>query len=165
MTERAFSGANTPADDDTLLAELEAELSRKVEKELLTLTVPNRPRMKLTFDPSIEFDDYKLWVKRAKETKKDDAPNMLRLAFTVLSFTTRGMKLDDAERTTRDGVSLPLTSPHVHRMANVAEGNTREAIRWIFGSDGHIIQAMQKIVEAAGYSLDGDVEEVDPSES
>lgn len=165
MTEHNFGGANTPTDDDdSLLGELEAELSKEIRKAPLILTVPQRPRMSLIFDPTIEYDLYRMWVKKATEKKKDDTPNFLKLAFSVMSFTSRGLMLDGTERFTKKGERLPLTSHHVHEMANVPVGNTTAAIRWIFGNDGHIIQAMQKIVEAAGYSLDGDVEELDPTE-
>lgn len=146
-----------------LLDELRGELAKPVQREPLKLTVPNRPNITLMFNPSITFEQYQTWVKKSTP-KKDETPDFMKLAAIVLSMTTSGFMYKGKQMFNSKGEPWLLTSPELHDLLGVSQGATAQAIRVLFGSDGHAIQAMKKVIEAAGFSLDGDVQEADESD-
>ena len=180
MTNATFGGAETAADDiyatadggssdsKTVYEALSAALSKEAQRELLTLSVPARPGVSMRFDPTIEFELYNAWVDKAsKGTKrKDGNPDYLKLAVMVISHTNRAILFHGKESMADNtGDVLTIAHPEIHAKLGVQAGMTGTAIRRLYGSDGHAIQAMQKIISAAGYSLDGDVDEEDEDNS
>lgn len=169
-TAHTFGGAEPdiyPSEPDgrTVFDQLADALSAPVEKEPLKLKVPSRPSVTMVFNPDIDFEMYQTWVERATKgkpgEKKRESPDFLRLALTVISHTNSGVLINGQDAGT------DIRQPAMHAKLRVQEGQTGTAIRKLYASDGHVIQTMQKIVEAAGYSLDGDVEvddEFDPLE-
>lgn len=155
--DEAFLIEDSPGEGINLLDELKAALGKPVQKEPLKLKVPKRPEISLVFDPTFEFEQYQAWVKRVTP-KKNENPDMLRLALIVLSHTSQALVFKGRH------LGYKLSSSEVHEMLGVPIGSTAIAIRKMFGSDGHVIQVMQKIIIAAGYSVNGDVEETDEND-
>lgn len=140
-----------------LLQELEAELGGDAEIKPLRLTVPNRPKLKLVFSPNFDFPTYQAWTKRAEDKKTKDT-DLALLSVIVISNTNIGITLNDQEVET-DGTPWTVARPEVHQFLKSPIGGTSAAIRKLYGSDGHMIQAARMVIEAAGYTLDGDVQE------
>lgn len=164
-----FGGADIPEDEtiepsgQTMFDLLEAELSEKAKKDPLTLNIPGRPLYTATFDPTIDFEQYRAWVDKATTKRRgtDGKLDPLKLAFTIISHTNVSIERDGIIATNEDGSNMTIVSPKLHGFLKVPTGAVGTAIQKLYGSDGHIIQASQKIVEAAGYSIEGDVTEVD----
>lgn len=165
-----FGGANEPdaaeeiaPSGQTMFDMLEAELSQKAQKDPLTLSVPGRPGYTLTFDPTIEFEQYRAWVDKATTKRRGGESKLdpLKLAFTIISHTNVSIERSGVVAQNEDGSNMTIVSTKLHGFLKVPTGAVGAAIQKLYGSDGHVIQASQKVVEAAGYSLDGDVTEVD----
>lgn len=155
---------STPASEQSVLDSLTEALAAAVEIEPLTLTVPGRPNMSLRFRPSIEFELFQEWVKKASKPvagkRGDGSPDYLRLGLTVISHTNTEILMKGQVAYDRDGTTpLSVRSARIHDMLKVPSGSVGMAIRKIYGSDGHVVQTMQRIIKAAGYSLEGDVDE------
>jgi hypothetical protein len=149
---------------DNIFDELKSALSTKVEAEPLPLKVPGRPQFVVTFMPVIELDDYKAWVKtstsKSGPTKGD--VDQMKLAMIVLSrtmksFTFKGHLATDKET----GEPLHFTSHKFHEMLGAPIGGVNAAIRRMYGRDGDIINVMNRIIAAAGYDVDEDLEATD----
>lgn len=154
----SFGGAAASGDDlldstptgATVLDALNASLAKTVVREPVTLKVPSRPGMSLVFNPDIEFELFQTWTQRASKGRKDGTPDYLRMALTVISHTNTDILMN--------GVSSGKTvkDVSVHTSLGVPTGAVGTAIRKLYAVDGHAIQVMRRIIEAAGYSLEGD---------
>jgi hypothetical protein len=155
----AYGGSST-----TVYEGLRAALAEKVRQKSITLTVPNRPEVKLVFAPNFEFETYDGWVKKA--TDKKGNIDQMRVALTVLAHcNTQILFGGEVVRKGGDGEELTITHSDIHSMLGAPIGGTGAAIRKLYGSDGHAIQTMKKVVEAAGYTVEGDVLELDEDDS
>lgn len=141
-----------PQDMLSLLQEIVTEEAKNPD---LTLKVPNRPRMKLVFSPNFDFDSYNAWIRRATN-KKTDEVNWGQLSAVVISNTNTAILLDDTR------TSYTVTASELHTSLGVAVGGTRQAIKVLYGSEGHAIQVAKEIIDKAGYTIDGDIQEDAP---
>lgn len=143
----------------TVYNSLREAVAKKAVKPNIKLTIPNRPAIKLEFDPNIEFDVYQAWMNKATRGKK--TPDFLRLAMQVIAYSNRAVIFNGQPAESEDGSGRILTvrSEELHDMLGAPIGSVQAAIKELYGSDGHIIQTLHKITDAAGYSVDGDVEE------
>lgn len=139
---------------DTLFDELRAELSTDVEAEPKSYVVPNRPNMEIIFGTDIDFDLLKTWLKRASRKNNDFDP--LKFAYMVMSFKCTGIIYKGQKMTDDEGT--PLTFAHAELQGLMKVHDTTNAIRKVYGNDGHIISTAQKVIEDAGFS-DFDIEE------
>lgn len=153
--------AEASYDPATILADVAESLGSAVEDTFVTLPVPNRPDYQLKFRTRIDYDDLRLWIRRAKDSKDKTDPHMLRLSFAVLSNTNVGVIFRGNEVPSRDGGNLLISTPEFQSLIKASIGNSvPAAIRKLYGSDGHIIMTMNKIMEEAGYG-DIDLEDGD----
>lgn len=149
-------------DPATLLADIAADLVKETEGTYVTLAVPTRPDYMLTFRTVIDYDTLRMWIKRARENKKDQDPHMLRLAFAVLSNTNTAILFKGRTVPARAGGNLTLSSPEFLTIVKAGIGNSvPAAIRKFYGRDGHIITVMTRVLEEAGYA-DIDLEDGGP---
>lgn len=144
-----------------LLDELREALAKDARKEPYSLTVPNRPMVSLVFDPNFDFPTFQAWQKRC-EDKKTKETDFYRLSVIVISNTNIGIRFDGHD-VDQDGTAMLITTPAIHQWLNVPIGSTAQAIRKLYGSDGHAIQAARMIIEQAGYTMEGDVLEAEDS--
>lgn len=152
----------TTIDPASILADVAADLAEEDEDTYVTLPVPMKPNYALTFNTAIDYDDLRMWIRRAKDTKDKTDPHMLRLAFAVLSNTCIGMLFKGQEVTAKDGRKLTINHPEFVALVKAPIGNSvPAAIRKFYGRDGHIIQVMNKVLEEAGYT-DVDLEDDNP---
>jgi hypothetical protein len=169
-------GQNQPVPDDPIYAEidaldtdeavldaLEAALGESVEDKNFTLTVPQRPKVQLVFSTELEYDLYMMWMKRATD-KKTKEVDFMKLALPCIAKQNTGV-LMDGKRARFNGEDLTITHPRIHAHLKVPAGSTGAAIRKMYAKDGEVIQAMRTIIEKCGYTVDGDVQEVDAEDT
>lgn len=166
MTESTFGGAQTDdllgydiAPEVTMLDSLEAALSKKVAKEPVVLTVKGRPGITMRFDPTIEFELFQKWTTNAAKGRKDGSLDYMKMALVVISHSNTAVLINGNTVEDKEGNPLTIRSPRVHEMLKVPVGGVAHAIRAMYESDGHAIQAMRIIIEKAGYAVDADIEE------
>lgn len=159
----ADDGLVNDAKPRTILDGLKSALAAQVELKTLTLTVPMRPEIKLVFTPNFDFEEYDAWVKKA--TDKKNNIDYMRIARTVIARTNTQILFQDEVAKTQQGEELTITHGDIHNMLGVAVGGTGQAIKKLYVSDGHAIQAMRQVVEAAGFSVEGDVLQVDDDDN
>lgn len=149
------SGLLDDSAEYNVLDALQDELARQIDTKYEETSVPNRPNITIMYNPfSFDFDTYQAWVRKATNRKTGDI-DMMAVTLTVLSHSCVEIRINGK------GTGKTLADPKIHGMLGVPIGSTREAIRKMYGLDGHAIQAMKKVVEAAGLSVDGDVLSVD----
>lgn len=119
------------------------------------LTVPERKDIKLLFDTTFDYETYQAWINKATD-KKNKEINYWRLAVMVISNTNTGIEFGDEEVP-----GMTITSHDLHGFLSVPMGSVASAVHELFKKDGHAIQAMKMVVEKAGYTMDGDVQEAD----
>jgi hypothetical protein len=140
-----------------ILAAFREEMQDEVRKDVITLKVPGRPRMKLMFDPNFSYDDFQAWTRKSLKGKGDNRyTDFLNLSRIVLSRTNVGVLYDGVEVPGSNGDCMVITEEAFHKHAGAPLGGTAAAIKKVYGNDADIIRAMKRIVEAAGFSIDDD---------
>lgn len=144
----------TKGESGSVYDALRAELATEVDVETVWLTVPGRPNIDVEFYPALEFDLLRAFMKKCiKPGSKGKEFDALKFAYQIMSFLCRGVRIGGKVVTTENGD--PVT------FVNMVPGKTTpEAIRWVYGNDGHILVLSQNLVELCGYS-DEDMESDD----
>lgn len=166
MTDASFAFGPTRAavnDDETTDADvrpvrplsvldgLREEVAKKVRRESITLEVPERANMAVTFSPNITAEQLADWRKRAT-IKKTDVLNgnyfsALILANTCEAITFHGeVVLDEAGNV--------ITFRSEEMLASTNTTKAVECVRAIYGIDPHVEAAAFKVLEAAGWGDD-----------
>lgn len=157
----------------TVMDDLRASLAESVEVEVLETVVPARSRIMMMFRANIDYDELKLWTKRAKESRqKDAAVDTKKLSTIILANTCVGMKYNVGTEEapqwremfgSRDGKPMTFSHPETQEMLGATIGGVYQTIEKMYGYDGHIILVAQTISAKAGYTdLDFDSGESDP---
>jgi hypothetical protein len=143
----------------TVLDQLKTVLSKKVERDVVYIEVPERPGVLLKVSPNITQHQMRSWRKNAGEESKNGL-DALRFACSVVGHTTLGFEINGHEVTNSDGVALTFASPEILDMTSTSRP-LPDCVRAFFGIDPHVESAAVAIMEAAGY---GDtVEAVNPT--
>lgn len=155
----ATAAEEAPVDPTTILATLAEDMAKEADESTLDLVVPMREDFMMHFNPRIDYDSLRLWIKKAREQgkkSKDEEPHMLRLSFAVLSNTNVGISYKGIEVPAPDGKPLTINHPAFLSYVKAKLGNSvPAAIRKFYGRDGHIIMTMNRVIEAAGF---GDID-------
>jgi hypothetical protein len=142
---------------DTPLDDVIAELTQPVADVERVVPVRGRPGWALIVNIDFPFDDLKLWRKKATtKPAKGTRPaeiDELRVACTVLAARTVGL--------TRNGQPIlaagePATFGSDAFLRALGQDRPIEAVRAVFGLDGHVLGAASYIVDEAGYGEQGD---------
>lgn len=141
------------------LNRLKETISKKVERPLILLEVPDRDGVYLRISPNVSQNQMKAWRRNAGEdSKKGMDPT--KFAAYVVGHTTVGIEMDGEEVFDEDGNSLNFASKDILD----STGSTRpvpDAVLAFFNLDPHVEAGALAILEAAGY---GDtVDTVDPT--
>lgn len=145
-------------EDGTLYAEMLTDLAKKVEKEELLLPVPNRPDFQIKFVADVSYDEYNMWQRRATDKKKKEL-DPLKMSFTVLSHCSRGLVYKGREMNDSSGEPLVFANNELHKMMGVPIGGTAMCIRKMYGADGHLVIVMNRILVAAGFDPEADIDD------
>lgn len=139
-------GDGTTTDLDAVRADLEKD----VEHEPCTLPVPMRPRWKLRFSSELDEPLLEKWTKAARDRKALTGVRELELALRILSNQNTEVLFDDKVVTE---AAEPLTVAHraFQEMLNV--GRAFDAIRKLYGKDGHVLAAGNEVLDACGFGI------------
>jgi hypothetical protein len=142
----------------TVYDALREEFNRPAEAEQIVLAVPNRPAIKVIYDPNqADYDTMERIQRTARHGKKVD---VLHLSSLVLQYTMVGLLFNN-EPIVEDDEPLTVADRKIQDLLEV--DNAKDAIKKLYGSDGHIMAATQAVMTAAGYNYDeDDLEETYP---
>jgi hypothetical protein len=168
MSENSLYSEETPApkkseakkvNEPTVLDRLKETISKKVERSVVHLEVPERPNVTLIISPNITQHDMRRWRKAAGEDSKNGM-DATRFACSVVGQTTVGIAFDGEEVMDENGYPLNFASQVILDMTDTTRP-IPEAVRAFFGIDPHIEAAALAILDAAGYGET--VDTVDPT--
>lgn len=145
--------------EPSVLDKLKETISKKVERSVVYLEVPERPNVNLIISPNITQHDMRRWRKAAGEDSKNGM-DATRFACSVVGHTTVGITFDGEEVMDEDGYPLNFASPVILEMTDTTRP-IPEAVKAFFGIDPHIEAAALAILDAAGYGET--VDTVDPT--
>jgi hypothetical protein len=145
----------------SVLDELKAVISKKIERPYVFIEVPERPGVNVRVSPNITQHQIRQWRKNCGEDSKNGV-DPTKFACTVISATTTGIFVNNVEAFDEDGYSLNFTSPDIHKMTQTTRA-VPDAVRAFFGIDPHVEAAALAVLEAAGYS--DTVDTTDPTKT
>lgn len=144
---------------DTLLNRLRETISKKVERPMVLVEVPDRDGVYIRISPNISQNQMRSWRRNAGEDTKSGL-DPTKFSAYVIGHTTVGFEIEGEEVLDADGLSMNFASGEILNMTG-ADRPVPDAVRAFFGTDPHLEAAALAILEAAGY---GDtVETVDPT--
>ena len=137
-------------------------LAGEVHRPPITLPVPERAGVTITFDTNIDNDTLTAWRKRANYEDARDGTDPLKLACIVLSNKAIGFSMN-GRPVLKEGQPLTFASQDVWQMVKPPALTALQAVRRLYGVDAHVITVGGEVLRAAGY---GDViaqEDADPT--
>lgn len=143
----------------SVLDQLKATVSKKVERPHIYIEVPERAGVTIKVSPNINQNQLRAWRKNAGEDSKNGL-DPTRFACQVVGHTTEAICFDGVEVTNDQGITLTFASPEILEMTNTTRP-LPDCVREFFGIDPHVEAAALAIMEHAGYS--DTVEAVDPT--
>ena len=160
LTPKSKSAKSAPAPTvNTALSKLRETISKKVERTMVLLEVPERPGVKVRISPNITQQQMKNWRKSAGEDSRGGI-DATKFACMVIAHTTVGIEIDDQEVLDENGNEVTFASPEILEMTDTTRP-LPDCVRAFFGVDPHIEAAALAILDKAGYS--DTVDAVDPS--
>jgi len=145
--------------EETQLQKLRGIVSKKVERPVVLLPVPERPGVSLKVSPNITQSQMKNWRKNAGEDSRNGL-DATKFACLVIGHTTIGIYMDDEEVFDDNGNQMTFGHPQILEMTETTRP-VPDAVRALFGVDPHVESAALAILDAAGYS--DTVAAVDPT--
>jgi hypothetical protein len=145
--------------EETQLQKLRGVVSKKVERPIVLLPVPERPGVSLKVSPNITQSQMKNWRKNAGEDSRNGL-DATKFACLVIGHTTIGIYMDDEEVFDDNGYQMNFAHPQILDMTETTRP-VPDAVRALFGVDPHVESAALAILDAAGYS--DTVAAVDPT--
>lgn len=142
-----------------LLAQM---LSGEVSRPPIRLPVPERAGVSIDFDANIDNDQLTAWRKRALYEDPRDGTDPLKLACIVLANKAIGFAIN-GKPVLKEGQPLTFASQEVWAMVKPPAVSAIQAVRRLFGVDGHVITAGGEVLRAAGYGDAIMQEDADPT--
>lgn len=159
--EDGTSAKPTKASEGTVLDQLRSVISKKVERPMVLIEVPERPGVQIRIKPNITQHQMRAWRKNAGEDTKNGL-DATKFACSVIGHTTDAIVINGEEVQNENGVTLTFASPEILEMTNTTRP-IPDCVREFFGIDPHVEAAALAIMEAAGYS--DTVETADPTKT
>ena len=145
----------------TILASLKEELKRVVKNEPVSLQVPGRPDMTIKFDANIEAATLQNWRKACKNKAMPDQFDGLKFACIIIANQADEIHYKGEIAVDTKGENLNFKSPNFIEM--LGADRAVDAVRKLYGVDGHIFIAADEILRAAGYDSEGQEQQEDPT--
>ena len=149
------------ADAGSVLAALKEELKREVKSEPITLSVPSRPNMSIRFDTNVESGTIQMWRKQSQNKSMADNFDGLKFSSLVIANKAEAILMNNVVARTENGDELNFKNPELVTM--LGANRALEAVRKLYGIDGHIFVAADEILKAAGYDSEGSDQQMDPT--
>ena len=144
---------------DTALDRLREVITKKVERTVVLLEVPERPGVHVRISPNITQNQMRNWRKASGEDSRNGL-DATKFACMVIGHTTVGVEIDGEEVFDENGNEVTFASPLLLEMTETSRP-LPDCVRAFFGVDPHVEAAALAILDAAGYS--DTVDAVDPS--
>ena len=139
----------------TVLDQLRLEVSKKVERPMIEIPIPEREGVVIRYSPNITQNQLKAWRRNSGENAKDGF-DTVKFACYVVGSCCRAILINEEEAIAENGQSYTFASKEIMEMT----GDTRpipDGIRNFFGIDPHLEATALKILDFSGYG--DDVEE------
>ena len=144
---------------DTALSRLREVVTKKVERAVVLLEVPERPGVHVRISPNITQNQMRNWRKQAGEDSRNGL-DATKFACMVIGHTTVGVEMDGEEVFDDNGNEITFASPLMLEMTETTRP-LPDCVRAFFGVDPHVEAAALAILDAAGFS--DTVDAVDPT--
>lgn len=141
--------ADNTGKSDTLLDQLKAVVSKKIERPNVFVEVPERPGVKLLVSPNVTQHQIRIWQKQCG----GDSPKGLdatKFACTVVGHTTKGVYMHGEEVLEDNQWPLTFASKPMLEMTG-AERAIPDCVQKLFGLDAHVEAAALAIIDACGF--------------
>lgn len=144
-------------DDETLAAgttqldALEDELGAEVEGDDFYVPVPRRPGYELRFKSHLDGELMGKWARSAADRKALGGIDELKLSKLVLTNLNTGI-VRNGDLVTVDGVPMTIRSRGF--LDVMKEGRPFDAVKKLYGSDGHLMAAAREVLSECGYGED-----------
>lgn len=133
------------------LEDLAAELGEELKVEDIFIPVPRREGYELRFKGTLDGELFNKWARASVDRKAVGGIDELKLSLLVIANVNNGIRRHGA-MVTADGVELTVRS---HGFLDIMkEGRPQDAIRKLFGSDGHVMAAAREVLSELGYGED-----------
>ncbi len=141
----------------SFLDELQQELTKEVRKDDIVLAVELRNNIAVRYDPNIDMHYINHWRDRSmpKGRGRDADPDPLHFSLLVVrhscqSIVYKGMEVDDGQ-----GNRITINSPLLKEWTSMIDPVA--AIKHFYGSDSQVLGHAQRVLEAGGYTPEGQV--------
>lgn len=157
-TPEQIEEARSAKENVSLFDQLAASLSQDAAPKPITVPIPGRPNLSLRMSCEVDSERLAQWTRRATEKRgAERGVNQLRLSCMILVNQCTGLVMNGQVVTNEHDETVRLNSPQLAEMLGLPEHADRVAVlQKLFGSDGHIFTASQKVLDAAGYGDDID---------
>ena len=145
----------------SVLDALRNELKRVVRNEPLTLHVPARNGMSIKYDTNIESGTLQQWRKASYSKSMPDNFDGLKFASIVIANQATEITFEGEVIIDDSGDLLNFRNPRFIEMLGAVKAV--EAVRKLYGIDGHIFTAADEILRASGYDSEGQDQKEDPT--
>lgn len=150
-----------PKIERTILDSLQNELRRVVQNDPITLVVPSRPTISLTFDTNIDSGKLQLWRKASSDKSMPDNFDGVKFSAIIIANQCINVMYDGKIATDEHGSDLNFRNENFLSMLDAKRAVT--AVRKLYGVDGHIFIAADAILRAAGYDSEEQDQSTDPT--
>lgn len=153
-------------DDDassgkTVLDALRSELKKEVRTPPIVLTVPGREGMSIKFDTNVDSGSVQMWRKQSQNKSMTDNFDGLKFSSLVIANKAEAIMYNGVTARTDDGNELNFKNQALLEMLSVHRA--LDAVRKLYGVDGHIFVAADEILRAAGYDSESQDQQADPT--
>lgn len=166
LTKNVDDELIVPKNDDepttrTVLDELRVELKRVVKSPPVVLQVPSRADMYIKYDTNIEAKMLQSWRKACRDKSLPD--NFDSLKFSTIVMANQAIEIKFKGETIVDDTGELLTFRNQKFIDMLDAVGSIDAVRRLYGVDGHIFIAADEILRAAGYDSEGQEQQTDPT--
>ena len=145
---------------NNIMSSLREELKRKIENPPLTLSVPSRDGVSIKYNTNIEAGLVQQWRKRSTDKSMPDGFDPLKFACIVLANQAESVIHKGKDAIGNNGEPINFKNSELLEM--LGADRAVDAVRTMYGMDGHILQAVEKLFTAAGYDPESADEQSDP---
>lgn len=143
-----------------IMTALREELKKKVQNEPVTLKVISRDDVAIRFNTNIEAGLVQQWRKRSSDKSMPDGFDPVKFACIVIANQAEVVIHKGKEAVGNNGEYISFKNNELLEM--LGTDRAVDAVRTMYGVDGHILQTAEKIFVAAGYDADESDIENDP---
>ena len=161
LTDIDMGDEGSEEESASVLDALRTELGRSITNQPLPLSVPTRPGMTVVYDTNIEATRLQMWRKKCRNKSMPDDFDGMKFSCIILANQCKQIKFGGKIVTSSDGSDLNFRNSMFLEMLKAH--TTTEAVRSLYGVDGHIFVATDAVLSAAGYDSEGQELDTDPT--